>query len=152
MVQYKIFCFGQKSFIVSLKFIKCVLMKTKYVGKHAKFSWISGLVKGFFEGKGLGTKEYGLKDGTRIVAYAEDLPSVPFAAVEFSREADDIIVEFLPWGKRERGASTSTLASLVTPFGGGIIVQRELKKKEFMDRVEKEFWEFLDSRLSESSL
>jgi hypothetical protein len=126
-------------------------MKTKYESKHVESTWISGLIKGFFEGKGLHTKEYGLKDGSRIVVYAEDLPSVPFAAVEFRRESDDTIVEFLPFGKRERGTTASVLASLLAPIGGGILVQRDLKKKEFMARVENEFWDFLDNRLSDQA-
>jgi len=122
-------------------------MKTKYMNKHAESSWMSNLIKEFFAGKGLPVKEYVLRNGIRIVAYAENLASVQFAVVEFQVGGQEILVNYLPWGKKERAASTSLLASTLPLFGGGIFISRDSKSKDFMQKIEREFWDFLDSHI-----
>jgi hypothetical protein len=129
--------------------IKSMYMKTKWVDKHAESSWVSDLVKRFFKQKGLCTKEYELKHGNHIVAFAENMPSIPFAAVEFHIDTHDIVVEFLPWGKKERAAASSLMASTLPLLGGGMFVHQDLEKREFMEKVEREFWDFLDRNFSE---
>jgi hypothetical protein len=124
-------------------------MRTKWVGKRVDLSMVLGLVEEFFAGKGLRTKEYSVKSGCRVVAFAENLASAPLAAVEVHSDFDDLVIDYLPWGKRERVANTSLLGSVLPLLGAGVFVYQDLKKREAVEKIENEFWDFLETRFSE---
>jgi hypothetical protein len=76
-----------------------------------------------------------------------DVDSVRFAVVEVHRD-DGIVVDYFPWGKDERTSFASFFSQILTLFGGGILVKHDLKRKELADKIEKEFWDFLDELFS----
>jgi hypothetical protein len=124
-------------------------MRTKWLNKHVELSGVCCAVKEFFKERAFFTEEYSLKDGFRVVAFMSDDGSFPFATVEVHHEVAAIVVDYLPWGQSRRVSLTSFFAPVLTLFGGGILVARDLKKNELMEKIEKEFWDFLDGFFSE---
>ena len=124
-------------------------MRTEWLNKHVEPSRLIAPVKGFFEGKGLSAKEVLFKGRHRIEAFLPNIESVPFVVVEIYGDMDRIVVDFFPWGKNERTAQTMLSSSIVTLLGGGIFVREDLKRKELMEIVENQFWDFLDRQVLE---
>jgi len=126
-----------------------VPMRTKLVGKHVDPSLVAGIVNEFFAGKGLHTREYNVKRGYRVVAFIENHASMLLAVVEVHSDFECIIVDYFPWGKKYGMAKTSLLGSVLPLLGAGIFVYEDLKKREAAERIENEFWGFLETRVSE---
>jgi hypothetical protein len=124
-------------------------MRTEWLNKHVEPSRVCGTVKDFFEGRGLSTREVVSKGKHRVEAFFADAVSVPFVVVEIYGDLSRIVVDFLPWGKNEGIARTMLLSSILTLFGGGILIRQDLKRRELMEAIENEFWDFLDKRLLE---
>jgi hypothetical protein len=117
--------------------------------KHVELSRLCGAVKGFFESEGLSAKETFSKGKHRVEA--SFLGSGLFAAVEIQGSSNRIVVDFLPWGRNERTTRTMLLSSIITVFGGGVLVRQDLKRKESMENVENQFWAFLDRYILEQT-
>jgi len=131
---------------------KCVSLRSEWVDKHVEPSKLYGPIKNFFEAKGLKTKETSIKDKHRVETFLSESTSAPFAVVEIYGDSNRIVVDFLPWGKDERTTATTMLSSsLLTIFGGGILVREAMKKRKLMEDVENEFWAFLDAYLREQA-
>lgn len=126
-------------------------MRTEWLNKHVEPSRLCGPIKGFFEGKGLSTKETFWRRRHRVEAFLADSVSAPFAVVEIYGDLNRIVVDFLPWGKNERTSRTMLLSSILPIFGGGILVRQDLKREELMEEVENQFWAFLDRYLLEQT-
>jgi hypothetical protein len=126
-------------------------LRTEWLNKHVEPSTLCGPIKGFFEEKGLKTKETLSGDRHRVEAFFSYSPPVPFVVVEIHGDPERIVVDFLPWGKNERTAWTMLRSSVLTLFGGGVLVQKDLRNKELMQQVENQFWGFLDRYLLEQT-
>ena len=124
-------------------------MRTEWLNKHVEPSRLIAPVKGFFEEKGLSTKEALFKGRHRIEAFLANIDSLPFVVVEIYGDMDRIVVGFLPWGRNERTARTMLFSSIVTLLGGGAFVREDLKRRELMETVENQFWDFLDRHVLE---
>lgn len=122
-------------------------MRTEWPNKHVELSRICCAVNGFFKEKGFSTQECSSDGGYQITAFMGDVDSVRFAVVEIHRD-DGIVVDYFPWGKDERASFASFFSQILTLFGGGILVKHDLKRKELADKIEKEFWDFLDGLFS----
>jgi hypothetical protein len=127
----------------------CLSMRTEWLNRNLEPSRLCSSVEDFFEGRGFSTKETFSKGKHRIKASLADIDSVPFVVVEIYGDLSRIVVDFLPWGKKERAASTTLFSSILTLFGGGVLVRQDLKRKELMGEVEDQFWDFLDKQLLE---
>jgi hypothetical protein len=101
-------------------------------------------MKEFFKQKGFFAEESSSNDGYRVVAFIHDVNSSPFAVVEVHRNLNEIVMDYFPWGQREQPSLTSFFSSVLTLFGAGILVKHDLKKKELAEKIENEFWAFLD--------
>lgn len=126
-----------------------VSVRTEWLNKHIEPSRLCDPTKGFFEERGLSTKERISKGKHRIEAFLAGAESMPFAIVEIYGNPSRIIVDFFPWGKNEGTAQTMLVSSVLTLLGGGVLVRQGLKRKELMEQVENQFWDFLDSRVLE---
>jgi hypothetical protein len=119
-------------------------MRTEWLNKRVEPSRLCGPVQDFFRSRGLSTKEAFSTGKHRIEAFLADVDSMPFVVVDIWGDLNKLIVDFLPWGKKERMARTMLLSSIFSPFGGGVLVRQDLKRGELMGKVENEFWDFLD--------
>lgn len=124
-------------------------MRTEWLNKHIEPSRLCDPVKGFFKERDLSTKETVSKGKHRIEAFLAGADSMPLAIVEIYGDQSRIVVDFSPWGKNERTAQTMLVSSVLTLLGGGVLVRQGLRKKELMEKIENQFWDFLDSRVSE---
>lgn len=128
---------------------KCVMLRTEWLNRHIEPSRLCGPVKIFFEDRGLTTKETLIKSRHHMEAFLPDLSSVPLVVVEIFGDLNRLIIDFLPWGRNERTARTMLFSSFLTLFGGGVFVRQDLKRKELMEGVENQFWDFLDRCVSD---
>jgi hypothetical protein len=106
-------------------------------------------IESFFEKHGFRCMESFTKGKNRIEIFFSEIHHVLFAVVEVYGDKNKIILDFLPWGKDERKAGIMLSSSLLAMLGGGILVQQEMKRRELMETVEKQFWAFLDEYLLE---
>jgi len=84
--------------------------------------------------------------------FISESASARFAIVEIYGDPNRLVVDFLPWGRHERTTGTTMLSSsILTIFGGGILVREDLKKRKLMEDVEKEFWAVLDAYIIEQT-
>ena len=133
-------------------FSERVSLRSEWLDKHVEPSKLYGPIKEFFEVKGLNTKETSIKNKHRVEVFLSESASAPFAIVEIYGDPNRIIVDFLPWGRHERTTGTTMLSSsILTIFGGGILVREDLKKRKLMEDVENEFWAVLDAYLVEQT-
>jgi hypothetical protein len=126
-----------------------VVVRTEWLNKHVEPSRLIVFVRGFFEEKGLSTKETFSRGRHRVEAFLADFGSMPFVIVEIYGDLDRIVVDFLPWGRNERTGRTMLISSILTLLGGGVFVRQDLKRRESMEMVENQFWDFLDRQLLE---
>jgi len=124
-------------------------MRTEWLNKHVEPLRLCGPVKDFFRARGLNTRETFSKGKHRIEAFVADVDSVPFIVVEIYGDLSRIVVDFLLWGKNERTGWTMLFSSILTLLGGGVLVRQDLKRKELMEEVEDQFWDFLDKHFLE---
>jgi hypothetical protein len=124
-------------------------LRTEWHEKHIEPSRLCGPVESFFEKRGFSTKETFAKGRHRIEAFLSHFGSEPFALVELYGDQNKIVVDFLPWGKDERKARMMLSSSILTMLGGGILVQQGMKRRELMEKVEDQFWAFLDEYMLE---
>lgn len=130
-----------------------VSLRSEWLDKHVEPSRLYGQIRNFFEAKGLYAKETSAKGKHRVEVFLSESVSAVFAVVEVYGNPNRIVVDFLPWGKEERTTGTAMLSSsILTIFGGGILVREELKKRKLMQDVESEFWAFLDAYLREQTV
>lgn len=126
-------------------------MRTEWLDKHIEPSRLCDPVRGFFERRGLKTRETLSEGKHRIEVFPVDAVSMLFVVVEICGDSNRIAVDFLPWGKHERTAQQMLTSSVTAILGGGVLVRQDLKKKELMEQVENQFWDFLDNHVLELS-
>jgi hypothetical protein len=127
-------------------------LRSEWLDKHVEPSRLYGPVKNFFEEKGLHVKDTSVKDKHRVEVFFSDSAPALFAVVEIYGDPNRIVVDFLPWGRNEQTTGSAMLSSsILTIFGGGILVREALKKSKLMQDVENEFWAFLDRYLLEQT-
>jgi hypothetical protein len=127
----------------------CVCLRTEWLEKHIEPSRLCGPIESFFEKMGFSSKETFAKDKHHIEVFLSEFGSGLFAVVEVYGDQNRIVVDFLPWGKDERKARMALSFSILTMLGGGILVQQDLKRRELMEKVESQFWAFLDGYILE---
>jgi hypothetical protein len=131
---------------------ECVYLRSEWLDKHVEPSKLYGPIRSFFEEKGLLVKEASVKAKHRVEVFISDSASALFAVVEIYGDPDRIVVDFLPWGRNEKTTGSAMLSSsILTIFGGGILVREALKKSKLMQDVENEFWAFLDGYVLEQT-
>jgi hypothetical protein len=107
-----------------------------------KLTEVCEVIKKFFKEKGFQISERPLKSGCGIVAF-RNVESAPVAVVEAYSIKNEMIVDYYPLGEGKR-SSFRFLSSILTFFGGGYFILRELKQRESMEELENEFWRVLD--------
>jgi hypothetical protein len=120
-------------------------LRTEWLDKNVEPSTLCGPIESFFQKMGFSSKEKFVKGKHRIEVFLSDFGNRVFAVVEVYGDPNRIVVDFLPWGKDERDARMMLSSSILTILGGGILVQQDLKRKDLMEKVESQFWAFLDA-------
>lgn len=112
------------------------------MGKNVDLKLLSEQVIGFFEKKYFKTKSNTLKTGFAIYAVTENNDE-PGVVVRIHGSSNDFMVEFS--ASEPRG---SKLGLILSFLGGGGFLLRSLESQERLEKLEREFWAFLDDQLS----
>jgi hypothetical protein len=124
-------------------------LQTEWLEKNVEPSSLCKPIESFFAKKGFECTESFKKGKYRIEIFFSEIHSALFAVVEVYCDKSRIVVDFLPWGKDERKAGMMLSSSFLSMLGGGILVQQEMKRRELIEAVEKQFWAFLDEYMLE---
>lgn len=123
-------------------------MCRRWVKKNVDLCLLSEHVTYFLKSKGFTTKED--KSGKKWIiigklhhgSIGRDLRSA--IEVRISGNSNDFKVEYLPSGQSR---PSILLDSILTLFGGGSLVVRRLKYQEAIQKLEREFWGFIENTI-----
>ena len=119
-------------------------MRVQWIGKNVDLALLSERIEDFFTRKGFEIRRDKRADGYGVVAILprrspRDLPrSVPLRILGNS---NDFVVEF---AGAEQAHSRMLRGSLSALIGGGGLFLRDLKSKEVLEKLEREFWAYME--------
>lgn len=123
-------------------------MCRRWVKKNVDLSLLSEHVIFFLKSKGFTTKEDKSEKKWIIIgkphhaSIARDLRST--MKVIISGNSNDFEVEFLPSGQSRPSILRDSILTLI---GGGSLVVRRLKYQEAIQKLEREFWGFMENKI-----
>lgn len=121
-------------------------MQRQWSGKDVDLALLSDLVEDFLSGKGFKTRKDALANGYSFLATPMRVCDVrEEVTVKVLGDSKNFEVEFLPRGKSRLSVRTGYLTAL---FGGGNLLLKGLKSYEALERMEKEFWLYLEETVA----
>lgn len=123
-------------------------MKYRWLHKNVIISSIEEAVNSFFEQRKFSTASFESKDSKKIVGVLRHGESAKKVIVTITGKPDDFIVDFFAG---ESARLMAKFTSLITFFGAGQLELRSLKEKEFYQKLEDEFWKYLEDFVAEQS-
>ncbi len=113
--------------------------------KEANLDLLIARIESFFKSKGFETRKNALPNGAKISTVPKHFRDVKAGIkVTILGSPHDFMVEF----SVDETSRFSTLLGLSTiPFGGGTLVLRGLKLQEALERLEKEFWVYVEETI-----
>jgi len=121
-------------------------MESRYTNRDVDLSLLSKWVERFFKKKGFSTIREEETGGYRIVAkptYVHDV--VGRITVPVSGNSNDFVVKFF---SGMRSSVLTKYGGLTTLFGGGILFLRGIKSQEAEERLERNFWIYVDEKIN----
>lgn len=123
-------------------------VKYRWLHKNVSISDIEEAIKSFLQEQGFKTVSSQSKDARRIVGVLRDAEGAKRLTVAITGKPDDFIVDF---SAGESAEVMAKFASLITLFGGGPLQLKSLKEKEFCQKIEDSFWDYLEKFIAEKS-
>jgi len=125
-------------------------MRDQWIGKNVDLSELSKQVELFFIEKQFNTKLEKKPDGFTIEAVTEKILNVQLKIdVEISGQPNDFTVEYTD-NKRKKGFFSSAVGKyLAWALGGGVIVLKEEKANEALEKFEGTFWSYVDEKIAQ---
>lgn len=118
-------------------------MRKRWVGRSVDLRLLSERIELFLANHSFETKKGEIADGYLIRGVGGEAFDFPVkVVVKVCGSPDNLVVEL------ERVESVGRFgrmfSSLLSFFGGGVLVSRGWKKEEVMERLERRFWVFLE--------
>lgn len=123
-------------------------MKTqkKWVKKNVNLNLLSENVESFFKGKRFETKKGTLPEGYRISIVPQHVRDMKDGVnITILGDSNDFTIE-LSIGELSHSSTMLGLSTIL--FGGGIFVLRGLKLQETLERLETEFWVYVEETIA----
>ena len=121
-------------------------MRKNWVGKSVDLAFLNNQIESFFRDRGLKTRKEQSGDKYSV------LWSPPVAVqagrafkIEMQGTSDDFWIDF-PDDEPARRSILSGFAT--TLFGGGTLILRGLRLREFLEKTEREFWPYVEDSVS----
>lgn len=121
-------------------------MREQWVGKNIDLALLSERIEGFLSNKAFKIRKEVSADGYAISTNPRVQENLGGVIVYIRGRSSDFVVEFAT-GKP--GPSSAMLNFLMTMLGGGQLVLRNLKMQEAMEKLEREFWVYLEKTVDE---
>jgi hypothetical protein len=124
-------------------------MQTRWVNKNVDLEALIKRVEEFFRFKGFDTVVEGSQHKYTVVGFLriDNKPRSFRVTAETSK--DGLTVEFCA---EKGGKFLPLLGPLVSMFGGGVFVMDRYKSLEFYERLETEFWAFMEMAVERCSV
>ena len=115
-------------------------MKNQWLGKNVDLCMLAERIKLFFSEADFEITVEKVPEGYVIQAVSA-IPNLKFgmSAIILGRP-NDFTVEFSTSRKGGYFSPSMIVGYLTTMFGGGYLVSREARKREALDKLEKDFW------------
>lgn len=129
-------------------------MQNHWTERNVNLSLLVSSIEDFFRGKGFNTGKEGSLDENRIhvkPSLRKDTAIEPTMVI-VKGNPNNFMVEFTKT-KDDQSSIKSSLAT--TMFGGGFFLLNRLKSQEILEKLEKEFWGYVENaviRLTNSEL
>lgn len=117
-------------------------MQGRWVGKNVDLALLSERIENFFKDKGFKTaKDWSPPEYTISARPQRGIGILGRVIIRVLGDSNDFLIEF-----STSGHSRSAIRSgfLTTMFGGGILLLRGLKSQEALEKLEKEFWVYVE--------
>jgi len=121
-------------------------MQKQWVGKNVDLKLLSECIENFFKDKGFRTRidesagKYTILWTSQRVRNMRDAMTASVLG-----NSNDFIVEIVA---SERTRGSIRLGMLTAAFGGGYLALRGLKAKEILEKIEKEFWVYVQEKIA----
>jgi len=117
----------------------------RWTAKDANLDLLTENIESFFKSKGFKTKRNVSQQGYKISTVPKHVRDVKAGIkVTILGRPHDFMVE-LSVGETSRFSTMLGLSTI--PFGGGTLVLRGLKLQEALQRLEKEFWVYVEDTI-----
>ena len=121
-------------------------MQKQWVGKNVDLKLLSECIEDFFEDKGFKTRKDESAGKYTILwtsQRARDMRHSMTASV--FGDPNDFVVEIIA---SERTRGSIRLGMLTAGFGGGYFALRGLRAKEAIEKLEREFWVYIEEKVA----
>ena len=117
----------------------------RWAAKDANLDLLTEKIESFFKSKGFETRKNVSPTGYKISTVPKHVRDVKAGIqVKILGRRNDLMVE-LSVGETSRFSTMLGLSTI--PFGGGTLVLRGLKLQEVLERLEKEFWVYVEETI-----
>ncbi len=121
-------------------------MQSQWIGKNVDLKLLSECIEDFFKDKGFKTRKDKTAGKYTILWTSQRARKMRDAmAASVFGTPNDFVVEILA---SERTRGSIRLGMLTTAFGGGYLALRGLKAKEVLEKLEREFWIYIEEEVT----
>lgn len=121
-------------------------MQRQWVGKNVDLQLLSERVEDFFKDKGFKTEKDESAGKYTILWAPQRVRNMRNAMIaRVFGKSNDFVVEIIA---SERTRGSIRLGMLTSAFGGGYLALRGLKTKEVLERLEREFWSYVEEKVA----
>jgi hypothetical protein len=121
-------------------------MQSQWIGKNVDLKLLGECIEDFFKDKGFKTTKDESAGKYTILWTSKRVRNMRDAmrAAVFG-DSNDFVVEIIA---SERTRGSIRLGMLTKAFGGGYLALRGLKAKETLEKLEKEFWTYIEEKVT----
>ena len=121
-------------------------MQSQWIGKNVDLKLLGECIEDFFKAKGFKTTKDESAGKYTILWTSKRVRNMrdTMRAAVFG-DSNDFVVEIIA---SERTRGSITLGMLTKAFGGGYLALRGLKAKETLEKLEKEFWVYIEEKVA----
>lgn len=120
-------------------------MHRQWSGKNVALRLLSDSIEDFLNRRGFETIKDVSAEGYTFLAtptHASDLREG--VTVKVLGDSKDFVVDFVP---SEKSRSSLPIGYITTLFGGGAFLLKEFKSREALEKLEKDFWTYVEIRV-----
>jgi hypothetical protein len=118
------------------------------LNKKVDLKTLSERIGNFYKGKGFEVLVEGSQGAFKVVGVLRVGDKPRSSYVSINGNPNDFTVEFFGG---QMGRFSQFLSPLITMFGGGVLVLDRLRSQEFYERLETEFWVFMERAVDQTA-
>jgi hypothetical protein len=121
----------------------------QWIDVNVDLNSVMDIAKRFFETEEFKSRIDELDDGYMVLAIkrVNDEPKAVFVKIRGKR--GDFHIEF---SAGNHGRSLAVLGPLITLFGLGVILRKEMKRSDFFESLERSFWIYMENAIADFKL